>query len=64
MISSALQKTTVLSTVAAIYDTCCFFGAILAFTIGERLGRKKSIILGTVILAAGTILQVSSYSLP
>ncbi|KAJ5858027.1 hypothetical protein N7455_008921 [Penicillium solitum] len=57
-------KTTVLSTVAAIYDIGCFFGAILAFTIGERLGRKKSILLGTVIMAAGTILQASSYSLP
>lgn len=57
-------KTTVLSTVAAIYDIGCFFGAILAFTIGERLGRKKSILLGTVIIAAGTILQTSSYSLP
>ncbi|CAI7673434.1 unnamed protein product [Penicillium manginii] len=58
------SKTTVLSTVAAIYDIGCFFGAILAFTVGERLGRKKSILLGTVIMAVGTILQASSYSLP
>ncbi|KAJ5408032.1 Major facilitator superfamily domain general substrate transporter [Penicillium cosmopolitanum] len=58
------SKTTVLSTVAAIYDIGCFFGAILAFTLGERLGRKKSILLGTVIMAVGTILQASSYSLP
>lgn len=57
-------KTTVLSTVAAIYDIGCFFGAILAFTVGQRLGRKKSILLGTVIMAVGTILQASSYSLP
>ena len=57
-------KTKVLSTVAAIYDIGCFFGAILAFTVGERLGRKKSILLGTVIMAIGTILQASSYSLP
>jgi MFS family permease len=57
-------KTKVLSTVAAIYDIGCFFGAILAFTVGERLGRKKSILLGTVIMGVGTILQASSYSLP
>ncbi|KAJ5099556.1 Major facilitator superfamily domain general substrate transporter [Penicillium argentinense] len=57
------SKTKVLSTVAAIYDIGCFFGAILAFTVGERLGRKRSILLGTVIMAAGTILQASSYSL-
>ncbi|KAJ6127948.1 Major facilitator superfamily domain general substrate transporter [Penicillium samsonianum] len=57
-------KTKVLSTVAAIYDIGCFFGAILAFTVGERLGRKKSILLGSAIMAVGTILQASSYSLP
>ncbi|KAK4864574.1 hypothetical protein LT330_009569 [Penicillium expansum] len=56
-------KTKVLSTVAAIYDIGCFFGAILAFTLGERLGRKKAILLGTVIIAVGTVLQASSYSL-
>lgn len=56
-------KTTTLSTVTAIYDVGCFFGAILAFTVGERLGRKKSILLGTAIMAIGTILQASSYSL-
>ncbi|GLA26508.1 hypothetical protein AnigIFM63326_003668 [Aspergillus niger] len=38
------SKTQVLSTVTAIYDVGCFFGAIIAFSIGERLGRKKSII--------------------
>ncbi|PWY66506.1 general substrate transporter [Aspergillus sclerotioniger CBS 115572] len=56
-------KTQVLSTVTAIYDVGCFFGAILAFSFGERLGRKKSIIWGTSIMAVGTILQASSYNL-
>lgn len=58
------SKTKVLSTVSAIYDVGCFFGAIIAFTIGERLGRKRSILLGTAIIAVGTILQASSFSLP
>ena len=56
-------KTQVLSTVTAIYDVGCFFGAILAFSFGERLGRKTSIIWGTAIMAVGTILQASSYNL-
>ncbi|KAI9926195.1 hypothetical protein ASPWEDRAFT_43563 [Aspergillus wentii DTO 134E9] len=56
-------KTKVLSTVTAIYDVGCFFGAMLAFTMGERLGRKKSILLGSFIMAIGTIIQASSYSL-
>ncbi|CAG8888746.1 unnamed protein product [Penicillium egyptiacum] len=43
-------KTTALSTVTAIYDIGCFFGALVAFTLGERLGRKKEILLGTTII--------------
>ncbi|KAJ5861862.1 uncharacterized protein N7529_009172 [Penicillium soppii] len=58
------SKTKDLSTVTAIYDIGCFFGAIVAFTIGERLGRKKAILLGTTIMAVGAILQASSFSLP
>ena len=56
-------KTTTLSTVTAIYDIGCFFGAILAFAIGDRQGRKKCLLWGTAIIAIGTILQASSYSL-
>ncbi|PYI32180.1 general substrate transporter [Aspergillus indologenus CBS 114.80] len=58
------SKTTTLSTVTAIYDVGCFFGALIAFGIGERLGRKKAILWGTAIMSVGTILQASSYSLP
>ena len=53
-----------MSTVAAIYDVGCFIGAIIAFTVGERLGRKKTIILGTAIMSIGVILKTSSFSLP
>ncbi|KAJ5683382.1 hypothetical protein N7462_006547 [Penicillium macrosclerotiorum] len=56
-------KTKTLSTVTAIYDIGCFIGAIVAFTVGESLGRKASIMVGTTIMAVGTILQASSFSL-
>ncbi|KAF4312614.1 Sugar/inositol transporter [Botryosphaeria dothidea] len=56
-------RTKVLSTVTAIYDVGCFFGAIIAFTVGERLGRKKSVLLGTSIMAVGVLIQTISYSL-
>ena len=55
-------KTTLLGTVTAIYDIGCFLGAILAFWIGERLGRKKTILLGTSVMLVGAVLQTSSYS--
>lgn len=57
-------KTGMVSTVTAIYDIGCLIGAILAFTIGERLGRNKAIIWGTSIMAVGAILMSTSYSLP
>lgn len=57
------EHTTVLSTITAIYDIGCFFGAIIAFTIGEWLGRRKSILIGTTIMAIGAILMTASYSL-
>ncbi|OAA64572.1 General substrate transporter [Niveomyces insectorum RCEF 264] len=57
------SRTKVLSTVVAIYDVGCFLGAVAAFTIGERMGRKKSVLLGTVIMSIGAILQASSFSL-
>jgi MFS family permease len=44
------HNTNLLGTVTAIYDVGCFFGAIFAFIIGDSLGRKKTILLGTVSL--------------
>jgi MFS family permease len=57
------SKTKILSTVTAIYDIGCFFGAILAFTAGERLGHRNTILLGCTIMAIGTVVKASSYSL-
>ncbi|KAK1706603.1 general substrate transporter [Colletotrichum acutatum] len=57
------EKTRMLSTITAIYDIGCFVGAILAFTIGESLGRTKSILIGTAIMSIGAILMASSYNL-
>ncbi|XEU95883.1 hypothetical protein FSHL1_001168 [Fusarium sambucinum] len=49
-------KTNLLATVTAIYDIGYFFGAVIAFTIGERLGRKNAIlqmIVGRIVLGIG-----------
>ncbi|KAF2110201.1 general substrate transporter [Lophiotrema nucula] len=56
-------KTTMISTVTAIYDIGCFIGAISVCAIGEPLGRKKSVLLGTTIMSIGAILQFASFSL-
>lgn len=43
-------------------DIGCFFGAIVAFVVGDWLGRKKTILVGTTIMSIGAILQITAYS--
>lgn len=54
-------NTTLLGTVTAIYDVGCFFGAIAATWVGEKIGRKKSVLVGTTIMTVGAIIQISAY---
>lgn len=58
------DKTNIRSIVTSIYTIGCFLGALLAFSIGERLGRKKTIIIGSSIMTIGAILQTTSFSVP
>ncbi|KAK4052517.1 hypothetical protein OIO90_004284 [Microbotryomycetes sp. JL221] len=51
-----------LSTIVAIYEIGCFFGAVIALTMGERLGRKRSIAVGAVFMTIGAIIQGITYS--
>lgn len=58
------SKSGLLGTVTALYDIGCFFGAIGAVVVGEPLGRKNTILLGTTIMSIGAILQISAYGVP
>ncbi len=55
-------KTSLQGTVTAIYDIGCFFGAIAAYFIGDWLGRKKTVLVGTTIMSIGALLQITTYS--
>jgi MFS family permease len=46
------QHTGLLGTVVALYDIGCFCGAIIALWIGEILGRKKTVLVGTTIVCS------------
>ena len=48
-------------TLTALYDVGAVFGAIGAAFTGERLGRKRTLLLGTFFLIIGTVLMGSSY---
>lgn len=57
--SSSLQ-----GTVVAIYEIGCFFGAIFCLVFGEKLGRRKCIMLGCTILSIGAALQAAAFGIP
>lgn len=58
------NKTSLVGTITAIYDIGCFFGAISAYFIGDMLGRKRTVLLGTTIMSVGALLQITTYSVP
>jgi len=35
----------------------------VSFTVGERLGRKNLILVGTTVMSIGALLQTTSYGL-
>lgn len=49
--------------VVATWNIGCFVGAFLTIFVGDRLGRKGTIILGLSLETLGKIIQVSSFSL-
>ena len=56
------ENTSTIGTVTAIYDIGCFFGACIAVWLGEKLGRRNTVLVGTTIMTVGAILQISAYS--
>lgn len=47
----------------ASYNAGCFVGAIVTIFIGDILGRRKAIFLGSLIMAIGAALQCSAFSI-
>lgn len=57
------HKSTIQGISVASYNVGCFFGAISCIWIGDRLGRRKTIFLGSAIMVIGATLQCTSFSL-
>lgn len=45
-----------------IFNLGCFSGSLLTIWIGDLFGRKKTILMGTVIMIIGAIIQATSFS--
>ncbi|KAJ5125479.1 hypothetical protein N7448_004799 [Penicillium atrosanguineum] len=57
-------RSTVQGITTASYNLGCFFGAIFCIWIGNYLGRRKTIFMGSFIMVIGATLQSCAYSLP
>lgn len=45
------------------YTLGCFFGAVATIWLGNMLGRKRTIMVGSAIMVVGAAIQASSFSL-
>ncbi|KEQ72815.1 hexose carrier protein [Aureobasidium namibiae CBS 147.97] len=50
--------------IVSIYNLGAFSGCIVAFFVGEKLGRRKSMWLAMIFIIIGAILQTTSYGVP
>ncbi|KAI0352978.1 general substrate transporter [Trametes cingulata] len=53
---------TLQSFVVAIYEIGCLIGALSNLWVGDWLGRRRTIVLGGIIMIIGAILQTTSFS--
>jgi len=48
----------------AAYNLGCFLGAVFTIFVGNPLGRRRTIFIGSIIMTVGALLQCTSYDLP
>lgn len=54
---------TIQGQIVATYDIGCIIGTLVSMFAGDKLGRRRSILIGCCILLVGAVLQTASYSL-
>jgi MFS family permease len=47
----------------ASYNLGCFLGAVFTIFVGNPLGRRRTIFVGSIIMTVGALLQCTSYNL-
>ncbi|WVQ86255.1 hypothetical protein IAT38_008423 [Cryptococcus sp. DSM 104549] len=52
---------TIQGTVTSCYEVGCFFGALFAFFAGDRLGRRRMMFGGAVVMIIGTVISVTAF---
>lgn len=53
-----------LGTIVALYNIGCLVGCMISAIWGNNLGRKRSILIGSVIMVVGAMIQCTSFGAP
>lgn len=59
----ASHTATIQAITVGAYTLGCFFGAVATIWLGNMLGRKKTIFIGSVIMIIGAVIQTASFGL-
>ena len=59
----ASHTATIQAITVGAYTLGCFFGAVATIWLGNMLGRKKTIFIGSIIMIIGASIQTASFSL-
>ena len=47
---------------SSLYTLGCFFGCVGSISFSEKIGRKNPILIGTILISIGTVIQTAAYS--
>ncbi|KAI4738414.1 general substrate transporter [Aureobasidium sp. EXF-12298] len=58
--ASSYKLGSIQALVVAIYEIGCLLGSFMIIGFGDKLGRRRAVLVGTVIMLVGTAIQASS----
>lgn len=61
--SAEAENARVQGTVVALYTVGCMMGSLSCYVLGDKLGRIRTIAVGSVLVIIGSVLLASSFSL-
>ncbi|CRG87564.1 Sugar transporter STL1 [Talaromyces islandicus] len=62
--SAQLHQSNIQGISVAGYNLGCFVGSIICIFVGDKLGRRKTIFFGSLIMVIGATLQCTAFGLP
>lgn len=58
--TSSTERDTIQGNIVSTFQAGCFFGALLMFPLAEKIGRKKAVLVSSLIFIVGAVLMTAS----